>query len=297
MSGCQLCPRGCGVERPLSVSDGGPFGVCGVGRLPVVARAAPHFGEEPCISGTRGAGTVFFSGCTLQCVYCQNHEISTGRFGREVTVDRLREIFDSLIAQGVHNLDLVTPMHFTPAVLEALERPISVPVIVNTGGYENVTTLRQWKGKADIYLPDLKYTDDDMALRYSHAADYPEKAKAAITEMVRQTGPYVLDDDGLMRRGVIIRHLMLPGGLADTCRVIVWVASEFGNTVMFSLMSQYTPVREIDGSPALNRRLTTREYTRAMEHLEKRGITAGYTQALGSATVTEIPAFDLTGIV
>ena len=143
MSGCQLCPRGCGVERPLSVSDGGPFGVCGVGRLPVVARAAPHFGEEPCISGTRGAGTVFFSGCTLQCIYCQNHEISTGRFGREVTVERLREIFDSLIAQGVHNLDLVTPMHFTPAVLEALERPISVPVIVNTGGYENVTTLRR----------------------------------------------------------------------------------------------------------------------------------------------------------
>lgn len=296
MSGCELCPRRCGIERPLSVSDGGPFGVCGVGRQPVVARAAPHFGEEPCISGTRGAGTVFFSGCTLGCVFCQNREISTGRFGREVTAPRLREIFDGLIAQGVHNLDLVTPMHFTPAVLEALERPVPVPVIVNTGGYERVETVRQWEGTADIYLPDMKYMDADRAVKYSRAADYPERAKAAIAEMVRQTGAYQLDGDGLMRRGVIIRHLLLPGGLADTCRVIDWVAAEFGNAVMFSLMSQYTPMQPVEECPELGRRLTTREYTRAVEHLQKRGITAGYTQELGSASTAEIPAFDLTGV-
>lgn len=267
-----------------------------MGTRPVVARAAAHFGEEPCISGTRGSGTVFFSGCTLGCVFCQNREISAECFGREVTVLRLRAIFDELIAQGVHNLNLVNPMHFTPAVLEALETPVPVPVVVNTGGYERVETVRRWRGKADIWLPDIKYLDASRAARYSRAANYPETAQAAIAEMVRQTGACEFDDDGMLKKGVVIRHLMLPGGLADTCRVIDWVADMFGDTVLFSLMSQYTPYRLPEGFAEIDRRLTTREYTRAIEHLQKRGITAGYTQEKSAATDAAIPSFDLTGV-
>ena len=267
-----------------------------MGTAPVVARAAAHFGEEPCISGTRGSGAVFFSGCPLGCVFCQNREITADRFGKELTVAELRAAFDRLTAQGVHNLNLVNPMHFTPAVLQALEAPVPVPVVVNTGGYERVETVRQWAGTANVWLPDIKYVDGVRAARYSRAADYPEVAKAAVTEMVRQVGPCEFDGEGMLKKGVLIRHLMLPGGLADTCRVIDWVADTFGNTVLFSLMSQYTPCRLSEGYSEIDRRLTTREYVRAVERLQKRGITAGYTQERSAATEEEIPAFDLTGL-
>lgn len=297
MSGCTLCPRRCGVQRPLSLADGGSFGVCGMGRLPVVARAAAHFGEEPCISGTRGSGTVFFSGCSLQCVFCQNREISADRFGKELTVPQLREAMERLVALGVHNINLVNPTHFVPAIAEALAQPLPVPVVYNTGGYDSVETLRLLEGKVSVYLPDFKYADPARAKTYSGAADYPAVALAAIKEMVRQVGPPQFDGEGLLRRGVIVRHLVLPGGLADTKAVIDRLADTFAEgEILVSLMSQYTPCRLRDGYPELNRRLTTREYTRAVEHLQARGITAGYTQAIASATPDEIPAFDLTGI-
>ncbi len=297
MSGCTLCPRRCGVDRPLSLADGGPFGVCGMGRLPVVARVAAHFGEEPCISGTRGSGTVFFSGCSLRCVFCQNREISADRFGRELTVSQLRERMEWLVAAGVHNINLVNPTHFVPAIAEALAQPLPIPVVYNTGGYDSVEALRLLEGKVDIYLPDLKYADPARARKYSGASDYPEIALAAIREMVRQVGPPQFDGEGMLRRGVIVRHLVLPGGLADTKAVIDRLADTFARgEILVSLMSQYTPCRLQDGYPELDRRLTTREYTRAVEHLQMRGITAGYTQAIASATPDEIPAFDLTGV-
>ena len=297
MSGCTLCPRRCGVQRPLSLADGGPFGVCGMGQLPVVARAAAHFGEEPCISGTRGSGTIFFSGCSLCCVFCQNREISADRFGKELTVPQLRETMERLVALDVHNINLVNPTHFVPAIAEALAPPLPVPVVYNTGGYDRVETLRLLEGKVDIYLPDLKYADPARAKRYSGAADYPEVALAAIQEMVRQVGSPQFDGEGMLRRGVIVRHLVLPGGLADTKAVIDLLADTFAEgEILVSLMSQYTPCRLQEGYPELGRRLTTREYTRAVEHLQMRGITAGYTQAITSATPDEIPVFDLTGL-
>ena len=297
MSVCEICPRRCGVDRPLSLADGGRFGVCGMGQLPVIARAAPHFGEEPCVSGTRGSGAVFFSGCSLRCVFCQNREISADRFGRELTVPALREVMERLVAEGVHNVNLVNPTHFVPAIAEALETPLGVPVVYNTSGYDRVESLRMLEGKVDVYLPDLKYSDPARALRYSSAADYPTVALAAIDEMVRQVGKPQFDGDGLLRRGVIIRHLVLPSGLADTKQVIDTIADRYRDgEVLVSLMSQYTPCRLQDGYPELARRLTTREYTRAVEHLQRRGITAGYTQSMASATPDEIPAFDLTGI-
>ena len=292
MSGCEVCPRRCGVDR-----DGEGRGVCGMGSLPTVARAAPHFGEEPCISGTRGSGAIFFSGCSLKCVFCQNREISADCFGRELSVADLRAVMERLVAEGVHNINLVNPTHFVPAIARALETPLGVPVVYNTGGYDRVESLRLLEGKVDIYLPDLKYLDPDRAKRYSAAADYPTVAIAAIDEMVRQVGKPQFDAEGMLRRGVIVRHLVLPGGLADTKQVIDHLADRYADgEILVSLMSQYTPCRLQDGYPELARRLTTREYTRAVEHLQMRGITAGYTQGIASATPDEIPAFDLTGI-
>ena len=235
---CSLCPRRCGALR--TGTEGGGF--CGMPALPVVARAALHFWEEPCISGTRGSGTVFFSGCNLGCVFCQNGSISHGRFGRPVTIPRLREIFQELIAQGAHNINLVTPTHFAPAIREALEAPLAVPVVWNSGGYELPEALRTLEGKVQIYLPDLKYADSALAARYSGAADYFETATAAIREMFRQVGRCVWDADGMLQRGVIIRHLLLPGALENTKAVLDWIAGTFpAGSVLVSLMSQYTP--------------------------------------------------------
>ena len=233
---CTLCPRQCKADRAA-----GQTGFCGAGRTLKAARAALHFWEEPCISGTRGSGTVFFSGCTLGCVFCQNHEISAQGVGKPVSVDRLREIFRELIRQGAHNINLVTPGHFAPWVAQALEPSLPVPVVCNTGGYERVETLRLLEGKVQVYLPDMKYALEEPARRLSGAGDYPAAARSAICEMFRQTGPYQLRD-GLLVRGVLIRHLVLPGQLDNTRRVIDWVAETFRpGEVLFSLMSQYTP--------------------------------------------------------
>jgi len=290
---CIRCPRRCGKRRGAESGEG----FCAQGYLPRIALALPHFGEEPCISGSRGAGAVFFTGCNLRCAFCQNAAISAGGRGRTVSVERLREIFFELKAKGVHNIDLVTPSHFTDAILAALEGGVGLPIVWNSGGYDSVDELRRLEGAVNVYMPDMKYTDAVLAARLSRAPDYPETAKAAITEMYRQTGPFELDGEGVMRRGVIIRHLVLPGHLDNSFDVIDWVASAFPRgSVMLSLMSQYTPHGETGGFPELSRRLTKAEQRRVVEYLDASGIVSGYRQELSSATDELLPEFDLRGV-
>ena len=288
---CTLCPRRCGAER--TETEG--HGFCGMPAGLRVARAALHLWEEPPLSGTRGSGTVFFSGCTLRCCYCQNREISAGGFGRAITTGRLREIFEELIAQGAHNINLVTPTHFLPWLLPALAPKLPVPVVYNCGGYESVETLRLLEGKVDVYLPDLKYADAALAARLSAAPDYFPAATAAIREMFRQTGPYVMED-GLLKRGVMIRHLVLPGQLDNTRRCIDWVAQTFSpGQVLFSLMSQYTPQPGSEGP--LGRHVTAGEYRSAVAYMKNCGITDGFTQERTAAREEYTPPFDLTGVL
>ena len=269
-------------------------GFCGLPATPVVARAGLHFWEEPCVSGARGSGAVFFSGCVLRCVYCQNHAISHENFGKPVSVERLREIFWELIGQGAHNINLVSPTPFAPAIREALAEPLPVPVVWNTGGYERVETLRSLEGKVQVWLPDLKYVDSGLSQDLSGAADYFDAASAAIEEMVRQTGDYVLED-GLLKRGVLIRHLMLPGQLENTKAVLDWVAETFRpGQVLLSLMAQYTPQPGAEG--LLSRRVTGAEYRAALRYMENLGITDGYCQDAASARAEYTPDFDLTGV-
>ena len=269
-------------------------GFCGLPATPVVARAGLHLWEEPCVSGARGSGAVFFSGCVLRCVYCQNHAISHENFGKPVSVERLREIFWELIGQGAHNINLVSPTPFAPAIREALAEPLPVPVVWNTGGYERVETLRSLEGKVQVWLPDLKYVDSGLSQDLSGAADYFDAASAAIEEMVRQTGDYVLEA-GLLKRGVLIRHLMLPGRLENTKAVLDWVAETFRpGQVLLSLMAQYTPQLGAEG--LLSRRVTGAEYRAALRYMENLGITDGYCQDAASARAEYTPDFDLTGV-
>lgn len=287
---CTLCPRRCGAER--TAEAGGGF--C---RMPGglrVARAMLHHWEEPPISGQNGAGTVFFSGCTLGCVYCQNGDISAGGFGKDISTARLREIFQELIAQGAHNIELVTPTHFLPWILPALTPRLPVPVVYNCGGYERVETLRALEGLVDVYLPDLKYADGALAAELSGAADYFPVACEAIREMFRQVGPYVLED-GLLTRGVVIRHLVLPGYLDNTRRVLDWIAETFApGDVLVSLMSQYTPTANMTGR--LARRVTAAEYRAAADYMRNCGITDGFVQERTSAEEAYTPAFDGEGV-
>ena len=287
---CTLCPRRCGAER--TAEAGGGF--C---RMPGglrVARAMLHHWEEPPISGQNGAGTVFFSGCTLGCVYCQNGDISAGGFGKDISTARLREIFEELIGQGAHNIELVTPTHFLPWILPALTPRLPVPVVYNCGGYERVETLRALEGLVDVYLPDLKYADGTLAAELSGAADYFPVACEAIREMFRQVGPYVLED-GLLTRGVVIRHLVLPGYLDNTRRVLDWIAETFApGDVLVSLMSQYTPTANMTGR--LARRVTAAEYRAAADYMRNCGITDGFVQERTSAEEAYTPAFDGEGV-
>ena len=288
---CNLCPRQCGALRTQTQGNGR----CRMPEAPVVARAALHLWEEPPISGTSGSGTVFFSGCSLGCVFCQNEQISHRDFGKPVTVDRLREIFGTLIAQGAHNINLVNPTHYAHVVAQALEQPLPVPVVWNSGGYDRVETLRALEGKVDIYLPDYKYRTADYAARYADAADYPQAAEAAIVEMVRQTGLYCYEN-GLLKRGVIIRHLLLPGKLAEAKRVMDWVAETFQpGQVLFSLMSQYIPWGRAAEFPELNRRLRASEIRAAEGYMADLGL-EGFTQGAEAARADYIPPFDLTGV-
>ena len=292
---CSDCPRRCGALRGTERSGG----VCASPALPRVVRAAPHFGEEPCLSGTKGAGAIFFSGCNLRCVYCQNHEISRGaQAGKTTDAAALRELMLRLRDEGVHCIDLVTPTHYVRTVREALTGlELGIPVVWNSSGYESVETLRTLEGLVQVYMPDYKYSDPALAGRYSAAADYPSVAAEAIREMVRQTGPYRLDEDGLLLSGVLIRHLILPGETENSMGAIDFVADSFPRrSVLFSLMSQYTPMPGLGRFPSLQRRVDAEENAHLIRYMHACGITDGYWQELSSATEDEIPAFDGTGV-
>ena len=287
---CRLCPRACGVDRTA-----GEKGVCRQPAGARVARAALHFWEEPPISGSFGSGTVFFSGCTLGCVFCQNRQISQADFGAPVTRQQLRGIFLQLIDEGCHNLNLVTPTQFLPDIVAALTPKLPVPVVMNCGGYESVETLRALEGLVDVYLPDLKYLDSALAARLSGAADYPQTAQAAILEMYRQTGPARYDEEGLLQRGVLLRHLVLPGEVDNSLAVVDWVAQRFPKgAVPLSLMCQYTPMPGL--APPLDRRVTETEYAAVLSWMELCGLTDGYWQDYAAATAAYIPSFQLEGV-
>ena len=290
---CELCPRRCGALRDEAHGEGW----CRLPAVPMAARAALHMWEEPCISGTNGAGTVFFSGCTLGCVFCQNESISHGNFGKALTEDELYGLFENLHAQGAHNIELVTPTQYTHALLRVLERPMpgGLPVVWNSGGYERAEVLKALEGKVDIYLPDLKYVTPALAEKYSKAPDYPEAAKSAILEMYRQRGPVRFEGE-LLKSGVVVRHLILPGQVAEARRVMDWVAESFpAGAVLFSLMAQYTPVGGLEGYPELRRTIRASELRAAREYMAALGL-KGYVQELESVGEGFIPAFDLTGI-
>ena len=289
---CQLCPRRCGALRTETEGKG----YCRMPALPVLARAALHQWEEPPISGTRGSGTIFFSGCPLGCVFCQNEEISHRDVGKPVTVRRLRQICMELVDQGAHNINFVTPTHYSHILAQVLDAPLPVPVVFNSGGYDSVSTLKSLEGKIDIYLPDLKYMDSAPAGRYSAAPDYPAVAAAAIREMARQVGPCVFDENGLLKKGVIIRHLVLPGQAEGAKQVMDWVAREFPKgTVLFSLMSQYTPYGRADQFPEIDRKLRRGEIRAVQDYMDALGLD-GFTQERTSAKREYTPPFDLSGL-
>lgn len=290
---CTLCPRKCKADRTVSA------GYCGGGAHVRVARAALHDWEEPCISGAKGSGTVFFSGCCLKCCFCQNYPVSVGNFGREIPVSRLAEIFLELQEKGAHNINLVSAAHYVPWVLEALETVkdrLHIPVVYNSGGYERVETLKMLEGAVDIYLPDLKYIDKVKSKTYSQAEDYFEIASQAVLEMHRQAPKLVFDENGLLKKGLIIRHLVMPGGKEDSIAVMQWIAAHFpADSILVSCMSQYTPCYRSVEHPEINRRVYTLEYRRVLEVIDELDL-HGYMQEKSSAKKEYTPDFDLTGI-
>ena len=288
---CTLCPRRCGADR-----TNGQLGFCRHPDKIYAARAAAHYWEEPVISGSFGSGAVFFSGCTLKCLFCQNGVISQENRGKEISTAHLREIFLKLIDDGVQNINLVTPTHFLPSILPALTPKLPVPVVYNCGGYERVETLRELEGLVDIYLPDMKYSDPKLAGILSATPDYVEIAKAAIAEMYRQVGSAVIEDE-IMQRGMIVRHLMLPGELDNTLGVLDWFSEAFPKgDVLFSLMSQYVPMGKAKTMPPYDRRITEDEYDAALSYLELLGIENGFTQDFSAATEEYIPDFSFEGL-
>ena len=291
---CSDCPRHCGVLR----EDTKPGGICLSPLLPRVIRAAPHYGEEPCISGTRGAGTIFFSGCNLRCVFCQNREISRRSVGRILSVSELRTLMLRMRDNGVHNIELVTPTHFTRVIAEVLSSVnLGIPVVWNSSAYESVETLRMLDGLVQVYLPDLKFLRPETSKRYSAAEDYPEKATAAIEEMFRQRGPYSLNSKGLLQSGVLIRHLILPGHTEESMDIVDYVADTFPReSVLFSLMSQYTPIQGLEKYPELCRHVSADENRNLIHYMAVRHLEDGYWQELSSVGEENIPLFDGSGL-
>ena len=288
---CNLCPRGCKVDRETAT------GFCGAGNTLKVARAALHHWEEPCLSGTRGSGTVFFSHCNLGCVYCQNYHISHGGFGAEISQNRLREIYFELIDKGAHNINLVTPTHYLPQILPTLG-DLPVPVVMNCGGYESVETIESLQGRVQIFLPDFKYAIGEVAERYSFAPDYPERALEAIGAMIDVAGPPVFDEEGILQSGVIVRHMVLPNETKNSLRVIDALEGLPKGQFLFSLMSQYTPCGRAAEYPRIARPLRESEYNRVLRRLEASDLlTNGYSQAMESADQAYIPPFDLEGVL
>lgn len=290
---CELCARKCGTNRTEHV------GFCKATDKIFVSRAALHFWEEPIISGERGSGAVFFSGCSLGCVYCQNREISRGLSGLEISVDRLSEIMLELEGQGAHNINFVTPTHYAPSIISATEKAratgLTVPVVYNTASYETPRTIKSLSKTVDVYLPDLKYYKPQTAKKYSMAEDYPKVARAAIEEMVKDKGRAVLSDDGIIKRGVIVRVLLLPSHLAEAKLNVKYLYSTFGDDIYISLMSQYTPRKDL-ASP-LNRRVTRSEYEELCDYAGELGVTKGFTQEYESASESFIPPFDNFGVL
>ncbi len=289
---CFLCPRGCGVNRLE-----GEIGFCGAGTLMCVAKMAPHYWEEPCISGTRGSGAVFFSGCNLRCVYCQNADISWQRKGRELTSSQLAHSFLSLQEQGVHNINLVTAAPYVPQVIEALDQArglgLNLPVVYNSSGYESVETLKLLAGYVDVYLPDFKYVSASVSRRLSRADDYFPVVTAAIKEMLSQIGPKpVFDTDGIITRGIVIRHLVLPGYLSETRKVLTWIKANVPRTVPVSLMAQYVPYHQASLYPPLGRHLRPKEYDLALAAFFDLGLECGFAQEISAATTDFIPDWD-----
>ena len=295
---CTLCPRNCAVNR----ADG-EKGVCGQTNELKVARAALHYWEEPCISGKEGSGTVFFSGCSLHCVFCQNEQIANGTVGKIITIERLAEIFLELQQQGANNINLVTPGHFIPQIREALllskKQGLKLPIVYNTGSYETTEALKSLEGLIDIYLPDFKYMDSTLSKKYSHAEHYAKVAKENIKEMVRQTGAPVFDEngeDGLLKRGTIVRHLTLPGCMEDSKAVIRYLYETYGNQIYISIMNQFTPLANVAAFPELNRKITEEEYEELVDYAIELGVEQGFIQEGETAEESFIPDFDCVGV-
>lgn len=308
---CTLCPRNCGVDR-----ENGQLGLCGQTDEVKVARAALHAWEEPCISGEHGSGAVFFSGCSLQCVFCQNYNIAHGTAGKAITTGRLSEIFLELQEKGAHNINLVTASHFVPQIITALEsakkQGLTLPIVYNTGSYEKVDTIRQLEGLIDIYLPDFKYMSPMISAKYSSAADYSMVAKKVIAEMVRQTGAPVffqskdteaspdeqdpIDAGALMKRGTIVRHLLLPGYIEDSKAVIRYLYQTYGDNIYISIMNQFTPLAGLEKYPELNRKVTEEEYETVVDYAVKLGVERGFIQEGNTAEESFIPEFDGEGV-
>ena len=297
LDGCEACPRNCKVNR-----NNGVRGYCGESSVIMVARAALHFWEEPCISGKNGSGAVFFSGCPLRCVFCQNREIAIAKRGKEISLKRLVEIFFELKEKGANNINLVTPTHYVYQICEALkaakQQGLDIPVVYNTGSYEKVETLKLLEGLVDIYLPDMKYFDSKIAERYSNAPDYFEVSKAAIDEMLRQVGTPQFDSDGMIRKGVIVRHLVLPTHTLDSKKIIGYLYERYGNDIFISIMNQFTPPENIDKTkfPELSRKITKREYDKVIDFAISIGVTNGFLQEGDTAKESFIPQFDLEGV-
>lgn len=295
MKKCSLCPRNCGVNRL-----DGQKGFCGVDAEILVARAALHMWEEPCISGKEGSGAVFFSGCSLGCGFCQNNKISRGQTGKKITVEYLAELFFQLQGQGANNINLVTAGHFLPQVALALENArahgLKIPVVYNSSGYEKADTLKILEGLVDIYLPDFKYMDSELAGKYSHAPDYPQIAKDALKEMVQQVGTPEFDERGMMKKGVIVRHLLLPGHVKNSREVLKYLYETYGDRIYISIMNQYTPMPAMKDDPKLSRKVTDREYERLLDYALSLGLNNGFIQEGETAKESFIPEFNEEGV-
>lgn len=293
-SDCTLCPRNCHVDRSITK------GYCRETDELVVARAALHMWEEPCISGTKGSGTIFFSGCSVGCVYCQNHNIASGKAGKIITTERLAEIFMELQNKGAHNINLVTPSHYIPHIIEAFNisknNGFNIPIVYNTGGYEKIETLQLLDGIVDIYLPDLKYMDENIAQKYSNCRDYFSYASKSLKEMIRQVGEPQFDNDGIMTKGIVVRHMMLPGCLEDSKNVIKYLHGTFDNMIFISIMNQYTPLPHVVKYPEINRKITDDEYDMLIDYAVNLGVENGFIQEGETQSESFIPEFNGEGV-
>ncbi|OPJ63028.1 radical SAM protein [Clostridium oryzae] len=292
---CTICPRNCNVNR-----NEGMKGYCSADNNLKIARAALHFWEEPCISGEKGSGTVFFSGCSLKCVFCQNYNISQDSFGKNISIERLAEIFLELQDKNALNINLVTPTHYVPQIINAIEiaknNNLNIPIIYNSSGYEKAETIKLLDGYIDVYMPDLKYFDNKYSFKYSNAKDYFEFASESINEMVRQVGDVSLDDNGIIKKGVIIRHMLLPGLLFDSKKIIDYIYNSFGNSVYLSLMNQYTPMNKSADYPEINKPISEKYYDSIINYALSLGIENGFIQEQGTVSESFIPPFDLDGV-